>query len=60
MTRIKAAIENLTKESHRIAQVMYEAAKDQGGEAGPGGDGAGQATGGAEEAEVVDAEFEDK
>ncbi len=57
--RIRQALEKLTQESHRIAQVMYEAAKtDTGGQ--PGGQQ--EAPGGpqAEEPEVVDAEFEEK
>jgi molecular chaperone DnaK len=57
--RIKTAIENLTKESHRIAQVMYEAAKGQAGDAGdPQQEAPG--SGEADEGEVVDAEFEEK
>jgi molecular chaperone DnaK len=57
--RIRQAMEKLTEESHRIAQVMYEAAKTE----APGEPGGQQeAPGGpkAEEPEVVDAEFEEK
>jgi molecular chaperone DnaK len=61
--RIKEATEALTKESHKIAEIMYEAAKAQ-GDAGPGGEqpGGEAPSGGeqAEEGEVVDAEFEEK
>jgi molecular chaperone DnaK len=66
VSRIRAAIETLTKESHRIAEVMYNAAKEQGPTGGAEGDAGGQpggepAGGGqAEEGEVVDAEFEEK
>ncbi len=62
--RLRQAIEDLTKASHKIAEVMYEAAKEQsagaaGAEPGqePGQEpGAGQ----ADDSEVVDAEFEEK
>jgi molecular chaperone DnaK len=64
VSRIRAAIETLTKESHRIAEVMYNAAKEQGPEGGAegeaGGQPGGQPGGQAEEGEVVDAEFEEK
>jgi molecular chaperone DnaK len=57
--RIKRAQDNLTKASHKLAEVMYrEAQQSQGGQPGgqqrPGG-----APGGPKEGEVVDAEFED-
>ena len=61
--RIRQATETLTQESHRIAQVMYEAAKGQEGAPGPDGQpGPGPQTPGGqeEEPEVVDAEFEEK
>jgi molecular chaperone DnaK len=64
VSRIRTAIETLTKESHRIAEVMYNAAKEQGPEGGAegeaGGQPGGQPGGQAEEGEVVDAEFEEK
>jgi molecular chaperone DnaK len=68
VSRIRGAIEALTKESHRIAEVMYQAAKDQGDQGAAGAAGAaggqpgGEPAGGeqAEEGEVVDAEFEEK
>jgi len=58
--RIKAAMETLQKETHHLAELMYQSAKAaQGGGAGaPGG---GQAGGGKpKDADVVDAEFEEK
>jgi molecular chaperone DnaK len=58
--RIKAAMETLQKETHHLAELMYQSAKAaQGGGAGaPGG---GQAGGGTpKDADVVDAEFEEK
>jgi molecular chaperone DnaK len=62
--RIRQATETLTQESHRIAQVMYEAAKGQeGGPESDGQPGPGQeapGAGKAEEPDVVDAEFEEK
>ncbi len=58
--RMRQSIEDLTKVSHKIAEVMYQAAKEQSADA-PGAD-PGQAAGGGQEedAEVVDAEFEEK
>jgi molecular chaperone DnaK len=60
VSRMRQSIEDLTKVSHKIAEVMYQAAKEQGADA-PGAD-TGQAAGGGQEedAEVVDAEFEEK
>jgi molecular chaperone DnaK len=58
--RIKAAMETLQKETHHLAELMYQSAKAaQGG--GAGAPGAGQ-SGGAKpkDADVVDAEFEEK
>jgi molecular chaperone DnaK len=66
-SRIKAEMENLTKSSHKLAELMYQAASGgasvppegdptagaPGGEA-PGGDGAGDGDG-----DVIDAEFEE-
>jgi molecular chaperone DnaK len=62
--RMRQSIEDLTKVSHKIAEVMYQAAKEQ-SDAAPGADAGadtGQAAGGGQEedAEVVDAEFEEK
>ncbi|HEY5998043.1 MAG TPA: molecular chaperone DnaK [bacterium] len=57
--RIKAAMETLQKETHHLAELMYQAAKSaQGG----GAAGGGQQAGGAKpkDADVVDAEFEEK
>lgn len=62
--RIKSAVEALQKETHHLAEVMYQAAKSaQGGGAagGPGGPGGPQAGGQKpKDADVVDAEFEEK
>jgi molecular chaperone DnaK len=57
--RIKRAQENLTRASHKLAEVMYREAQAQaGGQAGqPRTDGG--APGAAKEGEVVDADFED-
>ncbi len=63
VTRMRQASEALTKESHRIAEVMYKEAKAQTG-AAPGGDGGGSepvgGKKGPQEEDVVDAEFEEK
>jgi molecular chaperone DnaK len=58
--RMKRASENLTRASHKLAEVMYRDAQGQqgGAQAGARSDGAG-AAGGPKEGEVVDAEFED-
>jgi molecular chaperone DnaK len=58
--RIKRAQENLTRASHKLAEVMYREAhgQSQGGQAGrPTGEPG--APGAAKEGEVVDADFED-
>ncbi len=59
--RMKRAQENLTRASHKLAEIMYREAqaKGQPSSAGtaPGGDGRGAA--GPKEGEVVDADFED-
>ncbi len=52
---IKAAYENLTTVSHKLAEEMYKKAQD---EAGTTGDDAGGATGGDDDS-VVDADFEE-
>jgi molecular chaperone DnaK len=61
LERMKRAQENLTKASHKLAEIMYREAQASGGQ--PGGAGAGEAggkpAGGPKEGEVVDAEFED-
>ena len=60
VARIKGAVETLQKETHHLAEMMYQSAKAaQGGAAGaPGG---GQAPGAKpKDADVVDAEFEEK
>jgi molecular chaperone DnaK len=64
VARMRQAIEDLTKASHKIAEVMYQAAKEQSADA-PGaepGQGPGQEAGGgpADDSDVVDAEFEEK
>ena len=60
VARIKGAVETLQKETHHLAEMMYQSAKAaQGGAAGtPGG---GPAPGAKpKDADVVDAEFEEK
>jgi molecular chaperone DnaK len=59
--RMRRTQENLTKASHKLAEIMYREAQTQ---AGPGPSGArpdsrGTAPGGPKDGEVVDAEFED-
>jgi molecular chaperone DnaK len=54
---IKRRMEQLTKSSHRLAEIMYQQHAHAGsGESGSGGP---SASNGKEEGEVVDAEFED-
>ena len=58
--RIKRAQDNLTKASHKLAEIMYREAQQA--QPGQGATGAGQQQqrpGGPKEGEVVDAEFED-
>ncbi len=58
--KIKAAIEKLEHEAHRIAQVMYEKAGAGGGAAAPGSAPGGDAPpAGAKDDGVIDAEFEE-
>ncbi len=60
--RIKRAQENLTKASHKLAEVMYREAQSPpqgGGQAGRPTTEPGTSGGGAKEGEVVDADFED-
>jgi hypothetical protein len=58
--RMKGAVETLQKETHHLAEVMYQSAKAaQGGAAGaPGGGQPGAQK--PKDADVVDAEFEEK
>jgi len=57
--RIKAAMESLQKETHHLAELMYQSAKAaQGGAGTPGGGPSGGAK--PKDADVVDAEFEEK
>ena len=60
MDKTRSAVEMLTKASHRLAEVMYQQARER---KAPGGSGNGKsaehAAGGAPEGDVVDAEFED-
>ncbi len=60
--RITRAQENLTRTSHKLAEVMYREAQGQaqaGPQAGPPRADGGAAPGAAKEGEVVDADFED-
>ena len=60
MDKIRAAMETLTKASHRLAEVMYRQAKEKQPADAPTEGGESQAKPGpAGEGEVVDAEFED-
>ena len=61
---IKQATESLTQASHKLAELMYAQANQgqQGGAAGPGGDAgsaAGEESGGKDDDDVVDADFEE-
>jgi len=56
VNRIKRAQEDLTKASHRLAEVMYREAQAK---AGASADGGGQQKSKSPEGDVVDAEFED-
>lgn len=55
---IRSRMDDLNKASHRLAEVMYQAAQQQ-GQAGGAGAGAGGAGARSQEGEVVDAEFEE-
>jgi molecular chaperone DnaK len=64
--RMKRAQENLTRASHKLAEIMYREAQGQaapsgaeGGATGRSGDPGAGTPGGPKEGEVVDAEFED-
>jgi len=63
LDEIKRLSEELTQESHKLAEAMYQQASAEGG-AQPGAEGAGpgdpgQADGGAPDDDVVDADFEE-
>jgi molecular chaperone DnaK len=58
--RIRQAVDDLTKASHRLAEVMYKQGRDPHAPGGSGdGKGAEAKPGAAPEGDVVDAEFED-
>jgi molecular chaperone DnaK len=62
--KISAAIEQLEKEAHRVATLMYEAAGAESGDDGEGGEGGEAGDGASEEPKedeegVIDAEFEE-
>jgi molecular chaperone DnaK len=57
--RITRAQENLTKASHKLAEIMYREAQAKGGATGPDSGAGGQQKSKAPEGDVVDAEFED-
>jgi len=59
MERIKRAQENLTRASHKLAEVMYREAQAQAQQAGGTAGAEGAGTTGPKEGEVVDADFED-
>ena len=56
---IRSSIEDLNKASHRLAEVMYQAAQQTQAGASGAGAGEGAASGGAQDSDVVDAEFEE-
>jgi len=63
LEKMKSAQQTLTQASHKLAEIMYREAQGSGAAGAPGGDhrgpGAGAASSGPKEGEVVDAEFED-
>jgi len=63
VTKQREALDQLTKASHKLAELLYQQAQSkQTAAGGPGQEGGGQAEGrpqGAPEGDVVDAEFED-
>jgi len=64
MDRIRKAMDQLTKTSHKLAEVMYKEAQARSGSSARGAEGGRQASppsgdGGKPEGDVVDAEFED-
>jgi len=59
INRIKRAQENLTKASHKLAEIMYREAQAKAGPAGTEGGAPGQGKSKGPEGDVVDAEFED-
>jgi molecular chaperone DnaK len=59
LDRMKQAQENLTRASHKLAEIMYREAQAQSQPGAQPGPGRPQSPGGPKEGEVVDAEFED-
>jgi len=62
VTKQREALDQLTKASHKLAELLYQQAQSKQTAAGGPGQGGGQAEGqpqGAPEGDVVDAEFED-
>ncbi len=57
--RMKRAQENLTRASHKLAEIMYREAQAKGQPAPDAPSGDGRAPSGPKEGEVVDADFED-
>jgi molecular chaperone DnaK len=59
---LNAAVENLTKASHKLAEIMYKQAADEegaNGQAPPTANGAPEAGDAPQEGDVIDAEFEE-
>ncbi len=56
---IKASLEELTKASHKIAEIMYQQEKTAPGSEPPGEEAAGGSEAADDEGDVVDAEFEE-
>ncbi len=60
LAEVEAATEKLTQASHRLAEVMYQAASQEQAAGAGGGDGAPQGDGGAaKDDDVIDAEYVD-
>jgi len=57
---IKRATENLTKASHKLAELMYQQAGANAGNAGPGAPGAGASQSSENKDDVIEAEVVDE
>ncbi len=63
LDNLKRATDNLTKASHKLAEVMYQQSGPQGGGTGggtTGGGQGGQTSGGGSKDDVIDAEVVDE
>ena len=62
LAQVEAATQKLTEASHRLAEIMYQAASQEqeaAGAAGAAGGGNGEPQGGAQDDDVIDAEYVD-